>query len=85
MLSILIEIFPRVHAKEEKILNDFRFGTLIGRYPTDGAASMALKGLNVTLHPQSPFPLSGCHTATTNQGRLQSSTTPPKRTLWGMS
>ena len=29
-----------------------------------------------------PFHLSRCHTATTNQSQLQSSTTPPKRT-WG--
>ena len=36
-----------------------------------------------SLHPIDPFRLSGCRTATTNQSRLQSSTTPPKRTLGG--
>ena len=27
-------------------LNDFKFGTFIGRFPSDGAASMAVKGLS---------------------------------------
>ena len=35
ILSILIEIFSRAHAKEENSLSDFSFG----------AASMAVKGL----------------------------------------
>ena len=26
-------------------LNEFRFGTFVGRFPSDGAASMAVKGL----------------------------------------
>ena len=30
---------------EGKGFNDFKFGTFIGRFPSDRAASMALKGL----------------------------------------
>ena len=30
-----------------KIFNDFKFGTFIGRFPNDGGASMAVKGLKV--------------------------------------
>ena len=44
-LCILIEIFSPAHAKGEKKLNDFKFGTFTGRFPSDGAASMAVKGL----------------------------------------
>ena len=33
-----------------KSLNDFKFGTFIGRFPSDGAASMAEKGLRVSEH-----------------------------------
>ena len=29
-------------------LNDFKFGTVIGRFPSDGAASMAVKGLKTS-------------------------------------
>ena len=29
-------------------LNGFKFGTFIGRFPSDGAARMAVKGLNVS-------------------------------------
>ena len=36
------------HAKGEKSLNDFKFGTFAGRFPSDGAASMAVKGLKRT-------------------------------------
>ena len=32
-------------------LNAFRFATFIGRFPSDGAASMAVKGLTSTLAP----------------------------------
>ena len=28
-------------------INDFKFGTFIGRFKSDGAASVAVKGLNV--------------------------------------
>ena len=31
--------------REQKSLNRFKFGTLIGRFPSDGAASMAVIGL----------------------------------------
>ena len=29
----------------QKLYNDFKFGTFIGRFPSDCAASMAVKGL----------------------------------------
>jgi len=41
----LIEILSGTHAKGAKSLNDFEFGTCIGRFPSDGAESMAVKGL----------------------------------------
>ena len=31
--------------REKKSLNDFKCGTFTGRFPSDGAASMAVKGL----------------------------------------
>ena len=34
----------------KKSLNDFKFGTFIGRFPSDGAASMAEKGLRDSEH-----------------------------------
>ena len=34
--------------KKKKSLNDFTFGTFIGRFPSDGAASLAAKGLTTT-------------------------------------
>ena len=39
VLCILIEILPRAHAKGGKKLNDFKFGTFIGRFPSDGVTS----------------------------------------------
>ena len=42
---ILIEILSRVHTKEGKSLNDLKFGTFIGCFLSEGAASMAVKGL----------------------------------------
>ena len=45
ILNILIEIFSRADAKWGKSLNDYKFGTFIGRFPYDGAESMAMKGL----------------------------------------
>ena len=45
VLCILIEIFSPAHAKGGKKLNGFKFGTFIGRFPSGGAASMAVKGL----------------------------------------
>ena len=41
----VIEILSPAHAKGEKSLNDFTLGTFTGRFPSDGAASMAVKGL----------------------------------------
>ena len=32
----------------KKSLNDFKFGTFIGRFPSDSAASIAVKGLTST-------------------------------------
>ena len=45
MLCILTEVFSRALAKGEKDFNDFKFGTFISRFPRDGAANMAVKGL----------------------------------------
>ena len=44
-LCILIEILSPAHAKGRKGLDDVKFGTFTGRFPSDGAASMAVKGL----------------------------------------
>ena len=46
VLYILVEVFSRAHAKTGKSLNHFKFGTSVGRFSSDGAASMAVKGLN---------------------------------------
>ena len=45
VLSVLIHVVLRAHAKRGKSLNDFKFGTSIGRSSSDGAASSAVKGL----------------------------------------
>ena len=37
ILCILIEILSRVHAKGQKRRNDFRCGTPVGRFPSDGS------------------------------------------------
>ena len=45
---ILVEVPSPVHAKRGKSLsqvNDFKFGTSIGRFASVGAAGMAVKGL----------------------------------------
>ena len=47
VLCILIESLSHVHAKGRKRLNDFKFGSFIGRVQSDGAGSMAVKGLRV--------------------------------------
>ena len=44
ILCSLIEFLSRAHAKERN-LNDFKFGTFIGRFLNGGAANMAEKGL----------------------------------------
>ena len=43
ILSIFIEICSCAHAKRGQSLNGFRFGSFIGRFPSDCAASMAVK------------------------------------------
>ena len=45
MLCVSVEVLSRAHEKGKKVLNDFRFCTFIGRFPSDGATSMAAKGL----------------------------------------
>ena len=42
ILCFLIEICPR--ADDTKGVNDFKFGTFIGRFPSDGMANTAVKG-----------------------------------------
>ena len=44
ILCILIEIISRAF-KGEKSFDDLKFGAFIGRFPSDGAACMAVKGL----------------------------------------
>ena len=46
ILCILVEIFLVLMQRGQKILNGFKFGTFIGRFPSDSTASMALKELN---------------------------------------
>ena len=45
VLCIVAEILSRAHAKWEESVNDFKFGTFIGRFLNDSAANMAVKGL----------------------------------------
>ena len=51
LLCILVEVISRAHAMGwggvgwGGCLNGFKFGTFIGRFPSDGAARMAVKGL----------------------------------------
>ena len=45
MLYIFTEVLSCVHAKGGKGLNDFEFDAFIGRFPSGGAASLAVKGL----------------------------------------
>ena len=44
-LCVLVEVPSRAHAKRGKRLNDFKCGTSIGCFSSDGAASTAVKGL----------------------------------------
>ena len=48
ILCTLIEILSRAQTKgaKKRSLNGFKFATSIGLFPHDGAASMAVKGLN---------------------------------------
>ena len=48
ILCILVEVLSGAHSKGEKSLNDLKFDTFIGRFPSDGAASMTVKGLSIT-------------------------------------
>ena len=45
ILCFLIEIFSRARAKGNKRLNGFKSGTFTGRFPSDGMANMAVKGI----------------------------------------
>ena len=47
ILCILTETSSRTHAKGGKSLRGFKFGTLVGGFPSDGEASMEVKGLNL--------------------------------------
>ena len=42
----MIEILSRAHAQEKKNLNEFKFGSFVGRLPSDDGASMAVERLN---------------------------------------
>ena len=42
---ILKEIISRAHAKGGRSVSGFKFGTFVCRFPSDGAASMAVKEL----------------------------------------
>ena len=46
ILCILIDILSCTPPKGNKGLSDFKFGTFICRFQSDGAASMAVKGLS---------------------------------------
>ena len=45
MLCVFTEVLLRAHAKGRRSLNDFKFGTSVGCFLSDGAAGMAVKGL----------------------------------------
>ena len=47
ILCILVEVLSCARAKKRKRLNDFKFGTSVGHVLSDGAASTAVKGLNM--------------------------------------
>ena len=53
VIRILIEIISRAHAKGGESLRGFKFGTFVGRFLSDGAASMAVEGLRECLKPLS--------------------------------
>ena len=46
LLCILVEVLTRANVKRGKRLNDLKFGTFISCFLSNGAASMAVKGLN---------------------------------------
>ena len=45
VLCVLVDILSSALAKRGKSLNGFKFGTPVGRFSSDGAASRAVKGL----------------------------------------
>ena len=45
-LRVLTEVLLRVQTKGKRGLNNFKFGTFSGRFPSDGDANMAVKGLS---------------------------------------
>ena len=46
-MCVFVKVLSRARAKREKSLNGFKFGTCIGCFLSDGAASMAVKGLDL--------------------------------------
>ena len=54
----MTELLSCAHAKGAKTLNDFKFGTLFSRFPSDGATSRAKKRLN-DAHEEGPRTASG--------------------------
>ena len=57
MLCIFVEILSRAHAKGWCGLNYFKFGTFIGRFPNDGAASTAVKRLILKINVMHGTPI----------------------------
>ena len=49
ILCILVEVLSRAHVKSENWFNDFKFGTSVGHFSSNGAASTAVKGLKWSL------------------------------------
>ena len=45
IISVLMRIISRADAKGGKSLTGFKSGTFVGRFPSDGAGSIAVKGL----------------------------------------
>ena len=52
-LYILTEIVSPFQREKKKTLNYFKFGTFTGRFSSDGAGSMAVKGLKERSLPPS--------------------------------
>ena len=47
ILYILVEVLSRAHANRGQSLNDLNFGTSAARFPSDGVAITAVKGLTL--------------------------------------
>ena len=56
VLCVLVDILSSALAKRGKSLNGFKFGTPVGRFSSDGAASRAVNGLNTHLSTPHPTP-----------------------------